>query len=103
MSGLPIPPPARWMKTAFSPPRPRAGSGNLTVSAGGRSVTIPVTVSGHIQELDSFETDAGLSALASTATAAVNVETSSDLVRYGQRQRPGGLQRLRGRHCHGRV
>ena len=42
-------------------------------------------MSGHIQELDSFETDAGLSALASTATAAVNVETSSDLVRYGQR------------------
>ena len=63
----------------------QSGSGNLTVSAGGRSVTIPVTVSGHIQELDSFETDAGLSALASTATAAVNVETSSDLVRYGQR------------------
>ena len=63
----------------------QSGSGNLTVSAGGRSVTIPVTVSGHIQEQDSFETDAGLSALASTATAAVNVETSSDLVRYGQR------------------
>ncbi|MFQ8761425.1 MAG: hypothetical protein ACLSAF_20245 [Intestinimonas sp.] len=80
----------------------QSGSGNLTVSAGGRSVTIPVTVSGHIQELDSFETDAGLSALASTATAAVNVETSSDLVRYGQRS-VRVTTTPRGRHCHGRV
>lgn len=85
MSGLPIPPPGTVDENGVFTAAAQSGSGNLTVSAGGRSVTIPVTVSGHIQELDSFETDAGLSALASTATAAVNVETSSDLVRYGQR------------------
>lgn len=63
----------------------KSGTGTLTVAAGGTSVQIPVSIAGHIQELDSFETETGLSAVQSTETAAVNVETSGDLVRYGQR------------------
>lgn len=58
-------------------------TGNLTVSAGGAYVTIPVTVSGRITELDSFETEEGVAALGSTERAAVNVERSADMVRYG--------------------
>lgn len=61
MSGLPIPPPGTVDENGVFTAAAQSGSRNLTVSAGGRSVTIPVTVSGHIQELDSFETDAGLS------------------------------------------
>ena len=63
----------------------KSGTGDLTVTAGGRSVTIPVTIAGHIQELDSFETDAGLSALVGSDTVTVTAETASDLVRYGRR------------------
>ena len=59
-----------------------SGSGNLTVSAGGRSVTIPVTVAGHIQELESFE-GAELTSFTGTETAVVSLETSADRVRYG--------------------
>ena len=58
-------------------------TGNLTVSAGGAYITIPVTVSGQIAELDSFETEEGVAALGSTEHAAVNVERSADLARYG--------------------
>ena len=61
-----------------------SGTGNLTVSAGSAHVTIPVTVASHIQTLDDFETDAGLAALTSSSNAAINPETSGDLVRYGK-------------------
>ena len=62
----------------------KSATGNLTVSAGGTYVTIPITVAGHIQTLDDFETDAGLAALTSSSNAVVNRETSGDLVRYGK-------------------
>lgn len=62
----------------------KSATGNLTVSAGSAHVTIPITVAGHIQTLDDFETDAGLAALTSSSNAAVNRETSGDLVRYGK-------------------
>ena len=61
-----------------------SGSGSLTVSAGGTQTTIPVTIAGHVQTLDTFETAEGMAALTSTANAAVNPETSADLVRYGK-------------------
>lgn len=60
-----------------------SGTGNLTVSAGGRTVTIPVTVAGHIQELESFE-GGSIATLTGTDTAVVSLETSADLVRYGK-------------------
>lgn len=62
----------------------KSATGNLTVSAGGTYVTIPITVAGHIQTLNDFETDAGLAALTSSSNAVVNRETSGDLVRYGK-------------------
>ena len=62
----------------------KSATGNLTVSAGGAYVTIPVTIAGHIQTLDTFETDEGLAALTGSANALVNPETSGDLVRYGK-------------------
>ena len=61
-----------------------SGTGTLTVSAGGAYTTVQVTVAGHVQALDTFETDEGVAALTSTANAAVNPETSADLVRYGK-------------------
>lgn len=62
----------------------KSATGNLTVSAGGAYVTIPVTIAGHIQTLDTFETDEGLAALTGSANSLVNPETSGDLVRYGK-------------------
>ena len=62
----------------------KSATGNLTVSAGGAYVTIPVTIAGHIQTLDTFETDEGIAALTGSANALVNPETSGDLVRYGK-------------------
>ena len=62
----------------------KSATGNLTVSAGGAYVTIPVTIAGHIQTLDTFETDEGLAALIGSANALVNPETSGDLVHYGK-------------------
>ena len=62
----------------------KSATGNLTVSAGSAHVTIPITVAGHIQTLDDFETDAGLAALTSSSNAVINRETSGDLVRYGK-------------------
>ena len=62
----------------------KSATGNLTVSAGGTYITIPVTVAGHIRTLDDFETDEGLSALTSSSNAVINPESSADLVRYGK-------------------
>ena len=62
----------------------KSATGNLTVSAGGAYVTIPVTVAGHIQSLNGFESEEELSDLTSSDNAAVNPETSGDLVRYGK-------------------
>ncbi len=58
------------------------GSGTLTVSAGGTSVSIPVTVTGHILPLESFE--GTLSSFVSTDTTAVSLSKAGDPVRYGK-------------------
>ena len=60
-----------------------SGTGNLTVQAGDRSLTIPVTVAGHIQELESFE-GGEVTVFTGTDTTVVSLETSADLVRYGR-------------------
>ena len=60
-----------------------SGTGNLTVRAGDRSLTIPVTVAGHIQELESFE-GGEVTVFTGTDTTVVSLETSADLVRYGR-------------------
>ena len=59
-----------------------SGSGNLTVTAGDKTVTIPVTVASHIKTLDTLEGD--LSAYISSATATASAETSLDYVHNGR-------------------
>ena len=59
-----------------------SGSGTLTVSVGGKSVSIPVTIAGHINLLNSCENT--LSAFTGTATASVAPETSIDYVHNGK-------------------
>lgn len=58
-----------------------SGSGSLTVSAGGKSVTIPVTIASHIKTLDTCEGD--LSSFQSTDTATAEKETGLDFVHNG--------------------
>jgi len=58
------------------------GSGTLTVSAGGTSVSIPITVTGHVLPLEDFE--GALSSFVSTNTAAVSLSKAGDPVRYGK-------------------
>ncbi len=58
-----------------------SGSGYLTVSAGERSMTIPVKVTGHILPLEDFE--GGIGNLVSTASAKVEGESNLDYVRFG--------------------
>ncbi len=60
---------------------PKTGTGSLTVSAGGRSVIIPVSVTGHVLKVSDFED--GLSSFTATATADVALQTGANLVRYG--------------------
>ena len=57
-----------------------SGSGKLTVSAGGRSVSIPVSIAGHVNPLESFE--GGPGSFTSTETAFAAAETALD--RFGQ-------------------
>ena len=59
----------------------KTASGNLTVSAGGTTVTIPVTVAGHVKTVEDFED--GITSVGSTAAVQLSQETSSDHVRYG--------------------
>ncbi len=59
-----------------------SGSGNLTVTAGDKTVTIPVTVASHIKTLDTMEGD--LSAYTSSATATASAETGLDYVHNGR-------------------
>ncbi|NCB63945.1 MAG: hypothetical protein EOM52_10125 [Clostridia bacterium] len=61
---------------------PKTAAGNLTVSAGGRTVTIPVAVAGHIKELESFES--GLGTFSGTETVSAAIETGADQVRFGK-------------------
>lgn len=54
---------------------PKAGSGALTVSAGEKSVSIPITVGGHINTLEDFEGD---------LSAFVGAQAEKSVVRYGK-------------------
>ena len=58
----------------------KTASGSLTVSAGGTTVTIPVTVAGHVKTVEDFED--GITAVGG-AGVQLSQETSSDHVRYG--------------------
>lgn len=60
----------------------KSASGTLKVSAGGTSVSIPVTVAGHIKTLEDCEGD--LSAFSSTSSVTLSAETGLDYVRYGR-------------------
>ena len=60
---------------------PASGTGELTVSAGGTSVTIPVSVAGHILTLENFEM--GREVFTSTDGAKGHLESDRTLVRYG--------------------
>ncbi|MBC5730669.1 phosphodiester glycosidase family protein [Pseudoflavonifractor hominis] len=57
-------------------------SGTLTVSAGGKSVSIPVSVAGHILPLENCEGD--LSAFVSGETVTASPETGLEHVRFGR-------------------
>lgn len=59
----------------------QSGSGTLTVSAGGRSTSIPVTVSGRILTLEGFE--GALGSFAGGSTAALALETDPAYVKFG--------------------
>ena len=59
----------------------KTASGNLTVSAGGTTVTIPVTVAGHVKTVEDFED--GITSVGGTAAVQLSQGTSSDHVRYG--------------------
>ena len=59
-----------------------SASGTLTVSAGGKSVSIPVSVAGHVKTLESCEGD--LSAFISTTTASAQAETGLGYVHNGK-------------------
>lgn len=59
----------------------KSGTGKVTVSAGGRSASITVSVAGHIKQLEGFET--GVSSLTGSASLQVQAETGADLVRFG--------------------
>ena len=56
--------------------------GTLTVSAGGKSVSIPVSVAGHILPLEDCEGD--LSAFVSGETVTASPETGLEHVRFGR-------------------
>lgn len=60
----------------------KTGSGNLTVSAGGYTITIPVSVTGHVLPLEDFEGE--LTAFVGTKTIQVALQTGAELVRYGR-------------------
>lgn len=62
---------------------PASGSGTLTVSAGEKSLTIPVTVTGHILPLEDFEES--VANLLGTASAQVEGESNLTRVRFGRR------------------
>lgn len=61
---------------------PASGKGSLTVSAGERSLMVPVSVTGHILPLEDFEGE--LTALTSTEKVTVEKETDLERVRFGR-------------------
>ena len=60
----------------------RSASGTLTVSAGGETLTIPVSVAGHVKTLEDFE-DGG-DAFTATDAAVPEIETGTDHVHNGR-------------------
>lgn len=60
-----------------------SGKGYLTVSAGERSITIPVTVTGHILPLENFEES--VMNLIGTQSAQIESETDLEYVRFGRK------------------
>ncbi|MEQ2442076.1 phosphodiester glycosidase family protein [Pseudoflavonifractor intestinihominis] len=59
----------------------KTASGSLTVSAGGTTVTIPVTVAGHVKILETFEKS--IASVGGTAAVQLSQETASDYVHSG--------------------
>ncbi|HJB69514.1 MAG TPA: phosphodiester glycosidase family protein [Candidatus Flavonifractor avistercoris] len=60
----------------------KSASGTLTVSAGGKTLTIPVSVAGHVNTLEDLE--GGMDAFTATDTAAPAVETGLEYVHNGR-------------------
>lgn len=77
------------------------GTGYLTVSAGEKSLSIPVTVSSHILPLESFES--GVGRAVSTDTAAVVSETDLEKVRFGDKSAKISYQATEGKAIFGAV
>ena len=59
----------------------KSGSGNLTVTAGGATATIPVSVAGHVNTLESFES--GIGSMTASGGVTLTQEKNSDQVKYG--------------------
>ena len=60
----------------------KSASGTLTVSAGGKTISIPVSVAGHVKTLENGE--GSLTAFTGTDTAAIQAETSLGYVHNGR-------------------
>lgn len=61
----------------------KSASGTLTVSAGGKSISIPVSVAGHVKTLENCE--GNLSAFTNTSTASAQTETGLEYVHNGRK------------------
>ncbi len=61
-----------------------SGSGSLTITAGGHTASIPVTISAdsHYNLLEDFESE-GLAEFSDTATCTLDQDTASDHVKFG--------------------
>lgn len=60
----------------------KSASGTLTVSAGGKTLTIPVSIAGHVNTLEDLED--GMDAFTATDTAVPAVETGLEYVHNGR-------------------
>lgn len=59
----------------------KSAGGNLTVTAGGNTITIPVAVAGHVNTLEGFES--GITSTTAAGGLTLTQEKSTDRVRYG--------------------
>ena len=59
----------------------RMGSGSVTVSAGGKSVTVPLSVVGHIYTVETFE--GSLEHITGGSASRVDPETRASYIRFG--------------------
>ncbi len=60
----------------------QSGSGTLSVSAGGTTYSIPITVVGHVLSVETFENT--LSTVSGTDTASLSLQTNLDYVKSGK-------------------